>query len=278
MPRIKEAQLTHQELEIRTREIVAAVLVNQRIEDSVIELKSSWPDARKAADRLAAHANAARGTPILWLIGVDEKNRRLTNADPVELANWFKAVESFFDGFAPRLPIDANVRIDGNTVVALYFETQQGAPFVVKSPAGGYPEFIVPWREGTALRAASRDQLLTILVPIRGFAALIDELNYNLEVVQKTPIIASLGRLFREVAFDRVMNDGALSALTDDERRLVTYAYHDMKRANQLVTGAINNSALLNQTGSPLDQAWQAVRACQQPIEAALAGLSSFRK
>jgi hypothetical protein len=129
--------LTHQEVEVWTREIVEAVGANQRIEDSRVELKSSWPEPRKAADRLAAHANAARGTPILWLIGVDEDNRRLTNADPVELANWFKVVESFFDGFAPRLPIDAKVSIDGKTVVALYFETQQGTPFVVKSSAGG---------------------------------------------------------------------------------------------------------------------------------------------
>jgi predicted HTH transcriptional regulator len=111
--------LTHQEVEVWAREIVEAVLANQRIEDSRVELKSSWPAPRKAADRLAAHANAARGTSILWLIGVDEKNRKLVNVDPVELANWLKSVESFFDGFAPRLLIDLNLRIDGNTVVAL---------------------------------------------------------------------------------------------------------------------------------------------------------------
>lgn len=128
--------MTHQEVEVWTREIVEAVLANQRIEDSKVELKSSWPEPRKAADRLAAHANAASGTAILWLIGVDEKNRKLTNVNPVELANWRKSVESFFDGFAPRLPIDANVRIDGNTVVALYFETAQGAPFVVEGTKG----------------------------------------------------------------------------------------------------------------------------------------------
>lgn len=135
----------------------------------------------------------------------------------------------------------------------------------------------MPWREGTGLRAASRAELLTILVPIRRFSVLVDELNYNLEVVQRTPIIASLGILFKEEAFDRVMNDGALPALTDDERRLVTTAYQDMKRANHLVTSAINNAALPNQAGRPLDQAWQAVRGCQQTIEAALTTLSRFR-
>lgn len=143
---------------------------------------------------------------------------------------------------------------------------------------GSYPEFVVPWREGTALRAARRDELLRILIPIRRFSALIDELSYNLALVQATPTIASLGTLFREEEFHRVIADGALSALTDDQRGLVTSAYLGMNRANQLVIGAINNSALPNQSGRPLDQAWQAVRACQQRIEAAHTGLSRFLK
>jgi hypothetical protein len=261
-----------------TREIVEAVLANQRIEDSRVELKSSWPEPRKAADRLAAHANAARGTDILWLIGVDERNCSLTSADPVELANWLKSVESFFDGFAPRLPIDANVRISGNTVVALYFETHQGAPYVVMGTKGSYPEFVVPWREGTAIRAARRDDLLRILVPIRGFSALIDELNYNLEVVQKTPLISDLGGLFREEAFNSVMNDGTLSVLSKDDRPLVTGAYHEMKRSNHLVSAAINDNVVRFQTGDILNRAWQSVKACRQPIQAALNILSRFEK
>jgi hypothetical protein len=266
--------LTHQEVEFWTREIVEAVLANQRIEDSKIELKSSWPEPRKAADRLAAHANAARGTPILWLIGVDEKNRRLTNVDPVELANWCTSVEAFFDGFAPRLVIDANVRIGNDTVVALYFETEQGAPFVVECTRGSYPQFVVPWREGTALRAATRADLLRILVPIRRLSGLIDELEVNLAIVQGTPTIDSMGTLFREEEFQRALQGGALSALPIDERQLVTRAYLRMNRANQLVTGAINSSALPNTAGRPLDRAWRAVRDCQQLIEAARAGLT----
>jgi len=270
--------MTHQEVEIWAREIVEAVLSNQPVEDARVELKSTWPDSRKAADRLAAHANAARGTAILWLIGVDERNRKIMNVDPMELGDWYRSVDSCFDGFAPRLSIDSNIRIAGSTIVALYFETHQGTPFVVKGATGGYPEFIVPWREGTMLRAASRAQLLTVLVPIRGFSALIEELNYNLEVVHKTPLISDLGRLFREEAFDKVMNDGALSALSNDERPLITSAYHDMKRSNQLVNAAINDNAVRYQTGDLLNRAWQSVKGCQQPIEAALTVLSRFGK
>lgn len=257
--------MTHQEVELWTQDIVAAVLANQRIEDSMVELKSSWPEARKAADRLAAHANAARGAPILWLIGVDEKNRKLTNADPVELANWYKSVESFFDGFAPRLPLDANVRIDGNTVVALYFETQQGAPFVVEGTKGSYPEFVVPWREGTALRAARRADLLRILVPIRRFSALIDELNFNFAVTQATGTIASLGALFRDDEFHQALKDGVFSTLPAVLSNSITDAYVSMKRANHLVTVTLN-VPLQHRQPDQLDEAWKAVRGCSQLI------------
>lgn len=271
--------MTHQEVEVWTREVVDAVLVNQRIEDSRIELKSSWPEPRKAAERLAGHANAARGTAILWLIGVDEKNCSLTKLDPVELANWYKSVEAFFDGFAPRLLIDANVRIGRETVVALYFETDRGAPYVVEHKRGSYPEFITPWREGTALRAAGRADLLSILVPIRRLSGLIDELEVNLAIAHGTPTIDSMGTLFREEEFHRAIRDGALSALPIDKRKLVIAAYSGMNRANQLVTAAINSQARPATMGqsSTLDRAWQAVKCCQQLIEVARSRFSRFK-
>ena len=184
--------MTAQEVELRVIEIVTAVLSGQPVEDSKVELKSSWLDPRKAADRLAAHANAARGVPILWVIGVDENNKRLANVDTSELASWYKAVEQFFDDFAPRL-VDVNVRVKNDTVVGLYFETEHGAPYVVKNSTGGYPQFIVPWREGTGLRAARREDLLRILVPIRRLSALIDELEFNLAIVHNTKTIRFIG-------------------------------------------------------------------------------------
>lgn len=267
--------MTHQEVEVWAREIVEAVLANQRIEDSRVELKSSWPAPRKAADRLAAHANAARGTSILWLIGVDEKNRKLVNVDPVEPANRLKSVESFFDGFAPRLLIDLNLRIDGNTVVALNYETHQGAPFVVKGTKGSYPEFIVPWREGTALRAARRDDLLKILVPIRRFVALIDELTFNLEVAKAAKTIDHLGALFREDEFHQALRDGVLSTLPSEVRKLIADAYISMNRANGLVMAVLS---VPSQHQQPLQfrQAHSAVTGCLPLIQHARAKLSRF--
>jgi hypothetical protein len=264
--------LTHQELEVWSREIVAAVLKQQRIEDSKIELKADWPEADRAASQLAGHANAARGMPILWLIGVDEKAKRISNADPVELANWSKSIAQFFDGDAPRMVLDANIRIDSDTVVALYFETHQGALFVVKNPRGGYPQFVVPWREGTSKRAARRDELLRILVPIRRLSALTDELNFNLAVANTTKTIASMGTLFREDEFHQTLKDGVLSTLPDEKRQSIINAYLSISRANHLVTTALASSNW-NVRHYQLNDAWQAVRDCRQLIQKACEAL-----
>src|SRR5437879_2012436 len=42
------------------------------LEDSRVEIKAEWTDPIPAARRIAAHANAAGGEPILWIIGIDE--------------------------------------------------------------------------------------------------------------------------------------------------------------------------------------------------------------
>lgn len=126
-----------QEVELWAREIIAAVTSGQAVEDIRVELKAAWIDPASAARRLAGHANAARGIPILWLIGVDERNRALAVIDSLELGNWYGAVRRHFDGEAPRLLVDVSIRVDGHTVVALLFETEVGAPYVITNPAGG---------------------------------------------------------------------------------------------------------------------------------------------
>ncbi|HJZ79373.1 MAG TPA: hypothetical protein VKD91_03475 [Pyrinomonadaceae bacterium] len=69
--------MTSQEIEVWTRQIVAAALSGQATEDARVELKAEWIDPQKAARGLAAHANAAGGSSILWIIGVNEKERTL---------------------------------------------------------------------------------------------------------------------------------------------------------------------------------------------------------
>ena len=45
-------------------------------EDSRVELKADWIDPQKTARRIAGHANALRGEPILWTL-VSMSNKAL---------------------------------------------------------------------------------------------------------------------------------------------------------------------------------------------------------
>lgn len=137
-------------------------------EDFRVELKTEWPEPQKAARQIAGHANAARGEPILWLIGVNE-DKGVTGASQKELANWFTAVQSEFDSVAPSV-IDLNIPVDELIIVALYFDTDR-APYVIKNPLfgnekGGPISFETPWREGTSTRSARRADLIKMLIPV----------------------------------------------------------------------------------------------------------------
>ena len=157
------------EIEAWVLRVIDQVTRKQHVEDSVVELKSTWPEsAAGAARQIAAHANAARGASILWVIGVNEVNG-VCGADPNELANWYPAVCAQFDQAPPALQ-DLNVRVGGQTVVALLFDTER-APFLVKNPAfgvtgGGPVKWEVPWREGRMTRTATREDLIRMLAPL----------------------------------------------------------------------------------------------------------------
>jgi hypothetical protein len=157
------------EIESWTLQIIERVNNHLPNEDSHVELKSDWTEVKTTARQLAGHANAARGEPILWLIGVDEK-KGVIGVGAQELANWISSIKSEFDGVAPQLVMDLNIPIDELVIVALYFETDR-APYVVKNPNHGQPSggniaWEVPWREGRSTRSARRQDLLRILVPI----------------------------------------------------------------------------------------------------------------
>ena len=157
------------EIESWALNVIDRVRAGQPNEDSRVELKADWPEPQKTARLIAGHANAARGEPTLWLVGVDQKSG-VKGASYMELANWFEQVKAQFDGLAPLLT-DLNIPVDGNTVVALLFETDR-APFVVRNPAFGKPEggpvaLEVPWRENTSTKSATRAQLIQLLSPLQ---------------------------------------------------------------------------------------------------------------
>lgn len=268
-----------QEIELWARDIVERVLSNKPVEDSRVELKAAWLEGEKAALRLAGHANAARGLPILWLIGVDENKKMLTSIDHLERESWYTSVQKHFDGFAPRLSCDVNLRITDSVVVALYFETDREAPYVIKSSKGGFPDFIVPWREGTRLRAARRDELLRILVPIRRFTALLDELELNsviAKVSDSTEHVNMWGCLFRNEEFHRVMGEGAINGLQEGVKQKVFEAYVAMGRANQRVSGALNASMAGTPGVEKSNEALRSVLKCLPYIDTAKAALLEF--
>lgn len=272
-----------QEVELWAREIIAAVVSNQPIEDSRVELKATWIEPDKAAHRLAAQANAARGEEILWLVGVDERNHAITGADPRELESWYKSVERNFDGFAPRLIVDVNIRIDRNTMAALYFDTERESPYVVSNSkgGGGYPEYIVPWREGTRLRAARREELLRILVPIRRFSALLDELDFNATIARAANSPSDYhawGCLFREEEFHRALRDGAINTLSADLKASIHQAYLAMGRANQRALGALSISTDTSAGMQQHNKARQAFIDSIPKIEATCSMLRAFLK
>ena len=158
------------EIENWVLKIIQQVKSGQPNEDHQVELKAEWPNAKKAARRIAGHANAAHGEPILWVIGVDEEEG-VVGVDNEELADWFTQVKAEFNELAPQILRDLNVPVKGKTVVALLFDTGH-PPYLVKNPAYGQPhggpvQLEVPWREASSTRSASRSDLLTILSPIQ---------------------------------------------------------------------------------------------------------------
>jgi hypothetical protein len=163
------APLRNATIEAQTRDIVERVVARKPVEGDRVELKSTWPEAAPGARRIAAHANAARGDPILWVIGVDEKRGLVPGAPAEEFSNWWVKVRAQFDeGSAPpvrHLPVTTAY----GEVVALAFDTDR-PPYVVKNPAHGKERgdpaaYEVPWREGASTRSAHRSDLLRVLVP-----------------------------------------------------------------------------------------------------------------
>lgn len=84
--------MRNSEIERWSLDVIRRVEGQQPVEDSRVELKRAWPsDYPKTARRIAGHANAARGEPILWLIGVDE-TAGVLGADYAEFSGWFSQV------------------------------------------------------------------------------------------------------------------------------------------------------------------------------------------
>lgn len=156
-----------QQVEEKVLRALDVIIAEGSIEDSRIECKRDWPNVEKVR-QLAAHANAAHGEPIIWIIGVDDKNRQVTGFDEsIEPSNWWTAFEKKFDqGVAPDL-IHSVVVVpeDQPRVMALLFDTSR-CPYVINLEPGGRVSKEVPIRKSSGTRSASRNDLLRLLVPL----------------------------------------------------------------------------------------------------------------
>jgi len=156
--------MTKQQLEARVLEIVDRVVASGPVEDSFVELKAEWDqDHHRAARQIAGHANAARGAELNWVFGVNEKAGTVPGATLIDLENWWPQVQSRFEGLPPDLTTSLNVTTPHGVVAVLEIQTDR-APYLVKNPHGGQITQEVPWREGTSIRTARRQDLLRLLV------------------------------------------------------------------------------------------------------------------
>ena len=163
--------MTPIQLEALTLRTVDQVRAGQLVEDAQVELKRVLPaDPYKAARRVGGHANASRGQPVVWIIGLDE-DEGVTGADKAELSDWWPQVQRYFDDLPPELLLQPmNVPVEGDdgerlTVVALAFDTSR-LPFVVTAKGQAGPiQREVPYRDATGLRSAKRSDIIRLAVP-----------------------------------------------------------------------------------------------------------------
>lgn len=157
-------------LEAQIGEAIQQVLSGSRPEDSRVELKSGEvKNIPRTARQLAAHANAARGEPILWIIGLNENGRTVDGAQVGDFAEWISQIESWFNGSPPHVVIHRHVTHEGKGVLGIVFDTK-AVPFVVRNPGFGAGddkvEFEVPWRYGTRAMSAKKVELARLLLPL----------------------------------------------------------------------------------------------------------------
>src|SRR3989442_15419291 len=94
-------------------EVCSRVARGIRNEDYRVEWKADWIDAKKAARRLAGHANSMRSEPILWIFGADEKTGVVGLTQTRDPGNWYAEARSVFDGVAPDLGGIVQFEFDG---------------------------------------------------------------------------------------------------------------------------------------------------------------------
>ncbi len=162
--------------EYRAVNLLEALAAGRKLPDAdaTAAVFRTWPaPGAPAARLLAAHANAARGRDVLWLVGVDAAGGG-PGADVGRFDGWLAAMLPFFDGLAPhvtrlKVPLaPAAGKSPARTALALHVETGR-APFVVRAAGARSARLEVPWFDVAtgAIRPAGRLELVKLLTPLQ---------------------------------------------------------------------------------------------------------------
>jgi hypothetical protein len=110
--------------------------------------------------------NAARGSDVVWLVGLNENQHKIEDlGDEVDPAHWWAQTRRHFDQVPPDLRLSLAVPFGDRIIVALLFATDR-APHVHNTGKSGGVEREVPWRAKETTRTAKRHELELILAPV----------------------------------------------------------------------------------------------------------------
>lgn len=152
------------DLEARVISAVDQIRAGQSVENDFIECKRDWPKENKAR-QLAGSLNRAAGDPVVYIIGIDEKDGAVHDVAGTDILDWWAQITNKFDHTPPEMTRHIHVPVgpNGESVVAVAIASDR-APYVVKTGSAN-PSLEVPMREGTGTRSARRDELLRMLIP-----------------------------------------------------------------------------------------------------------------
>lgn len=157
--------MNQQEVDARVQAAIENLQAGRAVEDDTgIEFKGDWPDPVKKARQLAGAANALRGGPLIYVIGVHDKTGAVTLPTKTEPQEWYAGIRKSFDQVAPELLRSQVVYFgeESAAVVALIFDTSQ-FPYVINLPAENRRE--VPMRVASGTESAHRNQLVRMFEP-----------------------------------------------------------------------------------------------------------------
>jgi hypothetical protein len=129
------------------------------------EAMLSLPKPAEAARRLAAQANAARGSRLIWLLGIDSRGKRKA-CDRKAVAKWESALRPYFEGLAPEMEILSMPVGKGPEILLLGIETSR-APFVVRAAPKSDVLEVPHFDPGDGkVRSATRSDLVRMFTPL----------------------------------------------------------------------------------------------------------------